>query len=167
MIIGHEITHGFDDEGAQFDGLGNLADWWTPPTRKIFQQKASCVEHQYSAYEPFPGVHLDGKATLGENIADAGGLMLAHRAFRSLRAAAEQEIIADGFSEEQQFFIGMGQLFCAHVREKAARLQIQNARHSLPRYRVNGPLSQFPAFAQAFACTPGSPMAPEQRCSVW
>ena len=167
MVVGHELTHGFDDEGSQFDAVGNLASWWSPDTRGTFEARAACVDQQYAAYEVLPGVKLNGKLTLGENIADAGGVELAFRAYRALRRDAPTRVVADGLDEDQQFFAATGQIWCAEYRDEAARLMAATDPHSHPRYRVNGPLSHLPAFAEAFACKPGSPMVAAPRCEVW
>lgn len=167
MVVGHELTHGFDDEGSQFDKDGNLKNWWEPPVEKTFKGKTACVADQYSSYEVLPGVKINGKLTLGENIADMGGLKLAFGAYRSLRKDAAEHVEAEGFTEDQQFFISNGQIWCAKYREEAARMQVVNDPHSAPRFRVNGPLSNLPEFAEAFQCKAGTPMNPENRCSVW
>ena len=167
MVVGHELTHGFDDEGSQFDKSGNLANWWSPETGGVFKQKGQCVERQYSAYEVLPGLKQNGKLTLGENIADLGGIKLAFRAYRELRQSAKEEIVADGFREDQQFFLSVGQIWCSKYTEKSARLLAQVDPHANARFRVNGPLSQLPEFAAAFKCRANSRMAPRERCSVW
>ncbi|MFO0555798.1 MAG: M13 family metallopeptidase [Polyangiaceae bacterium] len=167
MVVGHELTHGFDDEGSQFDKDGNLANWWSPKTEEIFTQKGQCVANQYSAYEVLPGVKLNGKLTLGENIADAGGVKLAFRAYRNIRASAAEEVVADGFTEDQQFFISVGQIWCSKYRDESTRLLAQVDPHSHPHYRVNGPLSQLPEFAAAFQCKEGKKMAVKNACTVW
>jgi len=167
MVVGHELTHGFDDEGSQFDKAGNLSNWWSQETGAVFKQKGACVEKQYGAYEVLPGLKLNGKLTLGENIADVGGIKLAFRAYRDLRSSAKEEVLADGFREDQQFFLSVGQIWCSKYTEKATRLLAQVDPHSHPRFRVNGPLSQLPEFAAAFKCQSESRMAPKERCSVW
>jgi putative endopeptidase len=167
MVVGHELTHGFDDEGSQFDAVGNLASWWSPDTRGTFESRAACVEQQYAAYEVLPGIKLNGNLTLGENIADAGGVELAFRAYRALRREAPTRVVADGLDEDQQFFVAAGQIWCAEYRDEAARLMAATDPHSHPRHRVNGPLSHLPAFAEAFACKAGSPMVAAPRCEVW
>lgn len=167
MVVGHELTHGFDDEGSQFDKDGNLRDWWEPPVQQTFKGKTACVSKQYSGYEVLPGIKINGQLTLGENIADMGGLKLAFAAYRALRKDRQEQIVADGYTEDQQFFISNGQIWCAKYREEAARSQVINDPHSAPRFRVNGPLSNLPEFARAFECKAGAPMNPEQRCSVW
>jgi putative endopeptidase len=167
MVVGHELTHGFDDEGAQFDKAGNLASWWTPSVEGTFKSKGQCVADQYSHYEVLPGVHLNGKLTLGENIADVGGMKLAFRAYRAMRASSPTEQVADGFDEDQQFFIATGQIWCAKYREQETQRLAAIDPHSHPRYRVNGPMSQLPEFAEAFQCKKGAKMIADTRCSVW
>jgi putative endopeptidase len=167
MVVAHELTHGFDDEGAQFDAKGDLRDWWTPTVAEQFRTKTKCIAEQYSAYRPLPDLPLNGQLTLGENIADAGGVKLAFAAYRRLRAQAKETPVADGFTEDQQFFLAQAQTWCGNVREAQVRLAAQTDPHSPPRFRVNGPLSQLPAFAEAFHCPQGTPMSPAQRCDVW
>ena len=166
MVVGHELTHGFDDEGAQFDGKGNLENWWEPPVAKAFEARTGCVADQYGTYEPAPGLKVNGRLTLGENIADLGGLKLAFAAYRALRAGAKP-VVAEGFSEDQQFFLAHAQVWCGKMRPEAERMQVQLNPHSPPKYRVNGPLSDLPAFSEAFQCKVGTPMHPEKACSVW
>ncbi len=166
MVIGHELTHGFDDEGSQFDGRGNLENWWAPATQKQFEGRTGCVATQYSGYEPLSGARLDGKLTNGENIADLGGLKLAMAAFRELRKGAEP-IEADGFTEEQMFFLANGQSWCTKMREEMVRMRVKTDPHSPPKFRVNGAVVNLPEFAQAFRCKQGAPMNPKDRCVVW
>ena len=167
MVVGHELTHGFDDEGSQFDGAGNLKNWWEPAVSNAFEGKTSCVERQYGAYETLPGVKLNGKLTLGENLADGGGVLLAFEAYRRLRASATEVQVAEGFSEDQQFFLAVGQAWCTKSRDEWARMAAQVDPHSPPRFRVNGSLANVPAFGEAFACPKGAPMAPASACQVW
>jgi len=167
MTIGHELTHGFDDEGSQFDADGNLASWWEPETRKRFEAKNQCVVDQYSAYEALPGAKVNGKLTLGENIADIGGLKLAFRAYRALRNGAGQRVVADGFDEDQQFFLSFGQSQCTKWREERMRTLLQTDTHSPHRFRVNGSVSNMPEFASVFSCPVGKTLNPETRCDVW
>jgi predicted metalloendopeptidase len=165
--IGHELTHGFDDEGSRFDADGNLASWWEPETRKRFEAKIQCVVDQYSAYEALPGAKVNGKLTLGENIADIGGLKLAFRAYRALRTGAGQRVVADGFDEDQQFFLSFGQSQCTKWREERMRTLLQTDTHSPHRFRVNGSVSNMPEFASVFSCPVGKTLNPETRCEVW
>jgi putative endopeptidase len=167
MVVGHELTHGFDDEGAQFDDSGNLADWWEPAVGQRFAEKAACVEGQYGAYEALPGLKLNGKLTLGGNIADMGGLRLAYAAYRALRKGAAELLVAEGLSEEQQFFLSHAQAWCAKSREEFDRMMVQVNPHSPPRFRVNGPLSNMREFAEAYQCKEGAPLRPARTCTVW
>jgi putative endopeptidase len=164
--IGHELTHGFDDAGSQYDAKGDLVSWWEPETRKRFEAKTQCVVDQFSAYENL-GVKLNGKLTLGENIADLGGLTLAFRAYRALREGAPERLVADGFDEDQQFFLSYGQASCTKWREERERTLLQTGIHSPRRFRVNGPVTNMPEFATAFSCTEGKALNPPQRCEVW
>jgi putative endopeptidase len=163
MVVGHELTHGFDDEGSQYDAQGNLKNWWEPAVGDRFKERTRCVSRQYSGYEVQPGAKINGDLTLGENIADLGGIKLAFQAYRALRNDAER-VTADGFSEDQQFFLAMGQAWCAKARPEVERLRLKTDPHSPPRYRVLGPIANLHEFAEAFSCAPPSP---EQSCSVW
>jgi putative endopeptidase len=170
MVVGHELTHGFDDQGRQFDAGGNLRDWWTPAVAREFDARTACLVDQFSAYEPVPGVKLNGKLTLGENIADLGGLKLAFAAMQSARVGKPdggEKVL--GFTPEQQFFVGFAQAWCTRQREPYARMLAAIDPHSPPKFRVNGPLTNLPAFAHAFSCPEGSPMVspPARRCEVW
>lgn len=165
-VVGHELTHGFDDEGRQFDPDGNLRDWWTPEDAKEFEKRAECFVKEYGSFEPVAGVHLNGKLTLGENTADNGGLRLAYMALMdSLKGKAQPKI--DGFTPEQRVFIGWGQIWCENTREESLRLRAQVDPHSPGEFRVNGVLSNMPEFRQAFACKVGQPMVREPACRVW
>src|SRR5262249_37090336 len=150
-----ELTHGFDDQGAQFDAKGNLSNWWTAEDVTRFKTKTDCVSDQYAGYEVLPGVKLNGKLTLGENIADGGGVKLAFYAYRAMRKDAPEVVKAGGFTEDQQFFLGVGQAWCFKQSDELARLRAQVDPHSPSRFRVNGPLSNLPEFAAAFQCTEG------------
>ncbi len=167
MVIGHELTHGFDDQGAQFDATGNMSMWWAPADYEQFQARGKCLADQYSTFEVLPGKHVNGELTLGENIADLGGIKLALYAYRSLRAGATQRFVADGFTEDQQFFLGVGQAWCSKEREAEALRRLTTDVHSPSRWRVNGALRNTPEFAAAFACAAETPMAPAQACSIW
>ncbi len=166
MVVGHELTHGFDDEGRKFDGDGNRHDWWTAPAGDAYNAKAACISKQYSGYLAVDDVHLNGDLTVGENIADNGGLKLAYAAFKNLRKD-QTPITFAGFTEDQQFFLGFSQTWCSSQRPDMARLQAQTDQHSTPQWRVNGMVSNQPAFQAAFQCKPGSKMAPVDRCEVW
>jgi putative endopeptidase len=169
-VVGHELTHGFDDEGRQFDGAGNLKDWWTDSDATKFTQKADCEVKEYSDFAVPGGVHVNGKLTLGENTADNGGLRLAYEAFL---ADAKRKTIdldqkaQDGFTPAQQFFIAFGQNWCGELRPQRARLQVQTDPHSPQQFRVNGVVRNMPEFGDAFGCKKGQPMDPENACRVW
>jgi predicted metalloendopeptidase len=167
MVVGHELTHGFDDKGSQFDAKGNLDNWWTAADKTKFEGKTRCVAEQYAGYETIPGVKLNGKLTLGENIADGGGVKLAFAAYRALRKGAPTVVKAGGFTEDQQFFLGVGQAWCAKLTDETARLRAQIDTHAPPRFRVNGTLANEPAFAAAFSCPAGAPMRRADACAVW
>jgi len=165
-IMGHEITHGFDDEGRKFDAAGNNRDWWTSSIAAAFESRADCLRDQYGAYTVLDGVHVNGKLTAGENIADLGGMKLAWRAFQAARA---EQIDPTPFAvpEEKQFFIGYAQAWCRNLRPEALHTMVSTDPHSPPQYRVDGVLSNTPDFARVFACKEGSQMAPAKRCEVW
>jgi putative endopeptidase len=165
-VIGHELTHGFDDQGRKFDPQGNLRDWWSPEDAKEFEKRAECFIREYSAFTPLENVHLNGKLTLGENTADNGGLRLAFMALMdSLDGKSQPKI--DGFTPEQRFFLAWGQVWCQNVRPEAARLRAQTDPHSPGQYRVNGVLQNIPEFQQAFSCKVGQPMVRAPACRVW
>jgi putative endopeptidase len=169
-VVGHELTHGFDDEGRQFDGAGNLKDWWTDSDATKFTQKADCEVEEYGDFTVPGGVHVNGKLTLGENTADNGGLRLAYEAFL---ADAKRKTInldqkaQDGFTPAQQFFIAFGQNWCGELRPQRARLQVQTDPHSPQQFRVDGVVRNMPEFGEAFGCKKGQPMEPENACRVW
>ncbi len=167
-VIGHELTHGFDDQGRQFDAKGNLQDWWTDDDAKEFKQRAQCLVDQYSGYEAVPGVHLNGQLTLGENTADNGGVRLAYVAMleRLGKDVATAKKI-DGFTPQQRFFLAFAQVWCQNVSDEDARRRAQIDPHSPGEYRVNGVVSNMPEFRQAFGCKEGQPMAPQHSCRVW
>jgi putative endopeptidase len=167
MVVGHELTHGFDDQGSQFDAKGNFENWWTDQVSAQFKAKTGCVEEQYAGYEALPGLKLNGKLTLGENIADNAGIKLAFAAYRSMRKDAEEVTVAGGYTEDQQFFLGVGQAWCSKDREEFARLRVQVDPHSPSKSRVNGPLGNLTAFSDAFACKAGAPMRRQNACDVW
>lgn len=166
-IIGHEITHGFDDKGSRFDAVGNLQNWWTPEDRAKFEDRAACLVNQFNGYEFAPGLFLQGKLTLGENIADLGGLEIAYAAFQKSLEGKTRPVNIDGFTPEQRFFLGFAQVRAEKYRAEAERLQAQNGPHSLPRWRTNGPLSNLPQFARAFGCKKGDGMVRSEVCRIW
>jgi endothelin-converting enzyme/putative endopeptidase len=168
VVIGHEISHGFDDQGAQFDYLGRLRNWWTEADLKQFQDRAACVAHQFDNYFIEPGIHHNGKLVLGESIGDLGGAKLAYLAFqKSLVGKSRSDL--DGFTPEQQFFIAWGQFRNDNIRPEQQRLMVQTDPHPIAKYRVIGPLSNLPEFQKAFQCKADSQMVrpPDQRCEVW
>jgi putative endopeptidase len=166
-VMGHELTHGFDDEGRQFDAEGNLRDWWTPEDAKEFEKRAECFIKEYSAFTPVDDVHLNGKLTLGENTADNGGVRLAFRALMKSLEGKPQPPKKDGFTAQQRFFLAWGQVWCENARPEVARLLAQVDPHSPNRDRVNGVLGNMPEFGQAFACRAGQPMIHAPACRVW
>jgi putative endopeptidase len=166
MVIGHELTHGFDDEGRQFDADGNLKDWWTEQDSKEFDKRAACVVDEYSGFTAVDDVKINGKLTLGENTADNGGMRIAYMALMDTLGGKEPGKI-DGFTAEQRFFLGNGQVWCANVSDEAARMSALTNPHSLPKYRVNGVVANMPEFRKAFDCKEGSPMVRADSCRVW
>jgi endothelin-converting enzyme/putative endopeptidase len=166
-VIGHELTHGFDDEGRQFDAKGNLRDWWTPVDAKEFEKRAECFVQQYSGYTAVDDIKLNGRLTLGENTADNGGVRLAYMALMKRLAGAPAPNKIDGFTEQQRAFLGWGQIWCQNRTPEAARMRAVVDPHSPGEYRVNGVVSNMPEFQQAFGCQTGQPMAPARRCRVW
>ena len=168
MVVGHEATHGFDDEGRQFDPEGNLHEWWTPASDEAFRAKASCVERQYASEIAIDDIHLNGKLTLGENIADLGGIKLAYLAMKDY-AAKNPPLSPSRFTPEQQFFLGFAQSWCTKQRPEFSRVRAVTDSHSPPFLRVNVPLRNFAPFAEAWHCGAGKPMAmpAAQRCEVW
>jgi putative endopeptidase len=168
-VIGHEITHGFDDQGAKFDLQGNVKDWWTPADLKNFQTRSECVINQFSAFEVEPGLNVQGKLVAGESIADLGGLAMAYEAFQKSMAGKPRPENIDGLTPEQRFFLGWAQVWASKYTPEFARFVTQADPHPLDRFRVNGPLSNMPEFAAAYGCKAGDPMVrPEKdRCQVW
>jgi putative endopeptidase len=164
--IGHELTHGFDDEGRQFDAQGNLRDWWTEADAKEFEERAKCISDQYSQYVIVDDVKINGQLTLGEDVADLGGLMLAYMAWKD--DTKDQKLVPiDGLTPEQRFFVGYGQSWCGSERDAEKRLLATTDPHSPAKYRTNGVVTNLPEFQAAFQCKTGAPMAPAKRCRVW
>jgi putative endopeptidase len=168
VVIGHEISHGFDDEGAQFDAAGRLANWWTPEDLEKFRARGQCVIDQFEGYFVEPGIHHNGKLVLGESIGDLAGVRIAYRAFQIAQQVRPAPTI-DGFTPDQQFFIAWGQFRGDAIRPETQRLMVQTDPHPTGKYRVVGPLSNLPEFQKAFSCPADSPMvrAAEKRCEVW
>jgi predicted metalloendopeptidase len=151
MVIGHEIMHGFDDRGRRYDADGNLREWWTPADRKRYQERAQAIVAQYDAYAGIDGLNVNGKLTLGENIADLGGIQIAYLGLQRALAGQPRAKI-DGFTPEQRYFLAFAQAWRSRYRPERERLQLLTDSHSPPRYRVQGPLANLPEFAKAFSC---------------
>jgi predicted metalloendopeptidase len=166
-VIGHELTHGFDDEGSKFDKEGNLQEWWTAEDRKAFDEREECLTKEYDGFVAVDDVHENGKLTLGENTADNGGLRIADMALHSKLGDKVTSEKVDGFTEEQRLFIAWGQIWCQNVSPQTARLLALTNEHSLGRFRVDGVVRNMPEFKSAWGCKPGAPMAPENACRVW
>ncbi len=166
--IGHELTHGFDDEGRQFDGQGNLKDWWTKKDAQEFERRAACVADQYATYPVVDDIKINSKLTLGEDLADLGGLVLAWEAWKAHMVGKTAES-RDGLTPEQRFFVGFAQWDCNDVRPEMARLHAKVDPHSPGRWRINGVVVNMPEFQQAFACKPGAKLVKPagQQCKVW
>jgi putative endopeptidase len=170
-VIGHEMTHGFDDQGRQFDAVGNLRDWWSPQSGAEFKKRAQAIINQFNEYEPLPGLHVNGELTQGENIADLGGLKLAYAALQKALAkhpqARAQKI--DGFTPEQRFFLSFATIWKSKQRDEDLKLRLNTDPHSPARYRVDGPLSNLSEFQKAFNVPDGSPMvrAADKRVNIW
>ncbi len=169
MVIGHEMTHGFDDQGCQYDAQGNLKDWWTEADTKAYQAKQDLVVRQYDAYKPLPELPINGKLTLGENIGDLGGLKIAFAAFKRSLAGKPRPGNIDGFSPEQRFFLGYAQAWRELARPEYLRMLVNTDVHSPAKYRVLGPLANLPEFATAFSCGEGSAMVrpASERPTIW
>ncbi len=168
-VIGHELTHGFDDQGSQFDGHGNLKNWWTPQDKKQFDQRTECIANEYSSFVAVGDLHVNGKLTLGENTADNGGIRLAYMAMEAYAHQHNMDLSKKmgGYTPEQQFFIGYAQNWCSNDRPAFVRLLVQTDPHSPNHFRANGVVRNMPEFATAFSCRKGQPMAPVDRCRVW
>ena len=169
VVIGHEISHGFDDQGAQFDAQGRLDNWWTPADLEKFTARGQCVVKQFDGYFIEPGIHHNGKLVLGESIGDLGGAKLAYLAYKKSREGKPPEPTLDGFTPDQQFFLSWGQWRGDEIRPETQRTMVQGDPHPIAKYRVNGPLSNLPAFREAFQCKADAPMVRQgdERCEVW
>jgi len=168
VVIGHEMTHGFDDQGAKFDANGNLRNWWTSEDLTNFQARTNCVSEEYSEFNVAPGVNINGKLVTGEEVADLGGATLALRAYEKSMQGKKREVI-DGFSPEQRFFLGFAQVWGENYSPQAATRAALTDPHAQGRFRVNGTVQNMPAFAKAFHCPEGSKMVREasKRCAIW
>jgi putative endopeptidase len=165
-VIGHELTHGFDDEGRQFDAKGNLTDWWTPKDAAAFTERAQCIVDEYSGFTAVDDVKLNGKLTLGENTADNGGLRIALMALRSVMDQKQLKA-QDDFTPEQRFYLGFAQVWCTNTSPEMSRMLAQVDPHSPGKYRVNGVVSNSDDFQKAFNCKAGQPMVSQNKCRVW
>ncbi|MBI3542873.1 MAG: M13 family metallopeptidase [Deltaproteobacteria bacterium] len=165
--VGHELTHGFDNDGSKYDGFGNVKNWWSDAIRAKFEEGTKCLVEQADKYEVLPGMFVNGTRTLGENIADQGGTKLAYLAYKRMAANRPAAPVVAGFNEEQQYFVSYAQSWCAKRTDESMRLQLISNVHPPEEFRVNGVLMNIPAFAQAFGCADGSKMAPKNRCAVW
>jgi len=165
-VVGHELTHGFDDEGRQFDAKGNLTDWWTPKDADAFETRTQCIMDEYGAFVVSGDLKLNGKLTLGENTADNGGLRIAYAALMN-SLAGKMPAKRDGLTAQQRFFLGWSQVWCENGTEQQERLRVQTDPHSLDRFRVNGVVSNMPEFQQAFGCKVGDAMVRPKACRVW
>jgi len=170
-VIGHEMTHGFDDQGRQYDKVGNLTDWWSPQSAEEFKKRSDAIVQQYNEYEPLPGLHVNGALTEGENIADVGGVKLAHAALQKAldKHAEERDKKIDGFTPEQRFFLSFAAIWRQKIRDEEQKLRLNTDPHSPAHYRVNGPLSDLPEFQKAFNVPDGAPMvrAADKRVNIW
>ena len=170
VVIGHEMTHGFDDQGSQYDPQGNVRMWWTADDKKKFDERTGCEVKEYGGFEVAPGQNLNGQLTLGENTADNGGLHIAYQALMETLAKQGQDAKTakiDGFTPSQRFFIGFGQVWCENQREQVARMRAKVDPHSSGEWRANGSVQNFDEFGKAFGCKAGQPMMPTNACRVW
>src|SRR6266487_3461367 len=170
-VIGHEMTHGFDDEGRQFDAKGNLRDWWTPKSAEEFEKRSAAIVQQYNEYEPLPGLHVNGELTQGENIADIGGVKLAYAALQKAldKHPEERAKKIDGFTPEQRFFLPFAAIWRQKIRDEDQKMRLTTDPHSPAQFRVNGPLSDLAEFQKAFGISDGSPMvrSADKRVNIW
>jgi putative endopeptidase len=169
LVIGHELTHGFDDEGRKFDPQGNLRDWWTAEDGKEFEERASCVADEYSSFHAVDDLHLNGRLTLGENTADNGGARIALMALHDLMAQNKQdpEKKIDSYTPDQRFFLGFARVWCENITPELSRLAVRTDPHSPGHWRVNGVVQNMPEFQKAFGCKAGQPMVRAAACRVW
>ena len=167
-VVGHELVHGFDDEGSQYDGSGKLHEWWPPSVREAFDQRAQCVSELYSSFEVLPGVYINGNLTNGENIADIGGMHSTYTAYQQwIKKNGPEPVAVPPLTNEQLFFVTYALTWCEVDTPEYIRQMVQSNPHSPAIARVNVPLSQLPQFAQTFKCAPNTPMNPSTRCNIW
>ncbi|HKR27788.1 MAG TPA: M13 family metallopeptidase, partial [Acidobacteriaceae bacterium] len=169
VVIGHEMTHGFDDQGSKYDGHGNVKNWWTPQDRAAFNQRTDCEVKEYGGFQPVPGVNLNGRLTLGENTADNGGIHIAWQALLDTLKQQGKSIDdkIDGYTEAQRYFIAFAQVWCQNVTDQASRVSAKVDPHSPGMFRVDGVVRNFDEFGKAFGCHEGQPMMPTDACRVW
>jgi len=168
LVIGHELTHGFDDEGRQYDPQGNLRDWWTAEDAKQFEERANCIVQEYSDFVSVDDLKLNGKLTLGENTADNGGARIALMALHEMmRETPDADKKIDGYTPDQRYFLGFARAWCENVTPETLRLGVRTDPHSPGRWRVNGVVQNMPEFQQAFQCKAGQPMVRANACRVW
>ncbi len=168
LAFGHELTHGFDDSGRKFDGKGMMHEWWDPSVAARFEERARCFEERYGEFEVEPGLTLNGKLTLGENIADVGGVKQAYMAHKALlKEQGNPPLPVEGLTNDQLFFVAFGQVWCENWRPEFERLVVATDPHPLSRFRVNGVAMNLAAFSEAFQCEEGTPMNPKEKCEIW
>jgi predicted metalloendopeptidase len=170
LVIGHELTHGFDDQGRKFDPEGNLRDWWTAEDGKEFEKRATCVADEYSSFVAVDDLKLNGRLTLGENTADNGGARIALMALEHMMAddkTGKESAKIDGYTPEQRYFLGFGRVWCEKRRPEFERLMVTTNPHSPGRWRVNGVVQNMPEFQKAWGCKAGQPMVSDNACHVW
>ena len=169
VVIGHEMTHGFDDQGSKYDAKGNVKSWWTAEDRSKFEERAECEAKEFDTFESTPGTHLNGHLTLGENTADNGGLHVAYAALHTelAKTAGAEGRKIDGYTQDQRFFLGYAQVWCENTRPEAAQVLAKTDPHSPGRFRVNGEVQNFDKFGEAWGCTKGNGMYPVNSCRVW
>jgi predicted metalloendopeptidase len=165
VVIGHEMTHGFDDQGRKYDAAGNLRDWWTPQDGAEFEKRVACVADEYSGFTSVDDVKLNGRLTLGVNTADNGGMRIAYMALQEALKGKTETI--DGFTPEQRLFLGFAQVWCENMAPQEARTRAMTDPHSPGRFRVNGTVQNMPEFQKAFSCKAAQPMVSANACRVW
>jgi predicted metalloendopeptidase len=170
-VIGHEMTHGFDDQGRKYDKLGNMTDWWTKESADAYEKRRQAVVDQYNGYEALPGLHVNGELTQGENIADIGGVKIAYAALQKALAKhpEDRNKKIDGYTPEQRFFLAFAGIWRSKIRDEEQKLRLNTDPHSPGHFRVNGPLSDLSEFAKAFNIPDGSPMVrpADKRVNIW
>jgi endothelin-converting enzyme/putative endopeptidase len=164
-VIGHEMTHGFDDQGRKYDADGNLRDWWTPQDGAEFEKRAACIADEHSSFTAVDDVKLNGRLTLGENTADNGGVRVALMALEDTLKGKQDKV--EGFTPEQRFYLGFAQVWCENMSPQESRQRAMIDPHSPGRFRVNGTVQNMPEFQKAYSCKAGQPMVSANACRVW